>query len=289
MVGKRRVTVVVDSSCCLPINLQKDSGIVIVPHRLIVNGRAYRDGIDMHADEFYRLQKIETTKTTTSGPTIKDFQDVFQRACESGKDVLCLTLPSKFSSATTDAASIAMQTVKQQFPTLRIQIIDSQASAGAEGLIALETARSAIRGAELEELIHITNQMIPKVHLIAFLDTLTYLKRSGRITKAKAWAGSILGIKPLAELSLGNARLISKPRSRAKAIEQLLSIAQERMGTLSINVNVMHANSLDDATQLYHKVKLVLDCHEIFVSEFTPVMGSHTGPGVLGLAFYPND
>ena len=61
------------------------------------------------------------------------------------------------------------------------------------------------------------------------------------------------------------------------------------MGTLSINVNVMHANSLDDATQLYHKVKLVLDCHEIFVSEFTPVMGSHTGPGVLGLAFYPND
>ena len=235
------------------------------------------------------MQKIQTTTTTTSGPTVKDFLDVFQKACADGEDVLCLTLPFRLSSATHEAACIAMRAVKGKFTNQRIQIIDSQASGGAEGLIALETARNARAGATLEELIHIVNNLIPKVHLLAFLETLQYLKRSGRITKVKAWAGSIFRIKPLAEFRLGNANLISKPRSRAKAIEQLFSIAQDRIGTRPVHVNVMHANALKDATELYHKVKLTLDCREIFVSEFTPVMGSHTGPGVLGLAFYQTD
>jgi len=286
LVQQRRVTVVVDSSSCLPQDLQQASGIIVVPHQLITNDLVYRDGVDIQPGEFYQLQQNNGSRTTTSAPAPQAFLDAFQQAGEGGNDVLCLTVSPRFSAATLDSARIAMRMAQEQDSGQQISVMDSQAAAGAEGFIALEAARAATRGATLQELVESTQRLIPRVHLLAFLDTLHYLGRSGKITKVKAWAGSLLGLKPLTELSHGEARLISKPRSRAKAMVQLLGVAQERMGQSPAHVNVMHANAPDDAAELRQKVESTLNCREIFVSEFTPVMGAHTGPGVLGLAFY---
>ena len=112
------------------------------------------------------------------------------------------------------------------------------------------------------------------------------MARRGRIPKSAAWAGSLLGIKPLTEMTLGQARLLAKPRTREKATTLMVDIMKERVGANPICVNIMQAQAFDDAANLKIRIDEEFNCHEIFVSEFTPVMGAHTGPGLLGVAFY---
>ena len=286
MVYMRRVAVVVDSSSCLPWELQEASGIFVVPHQLITDGRVYRDGVDINPQQFYQLLQNNGKVSTTSGPNPQAFLDAYQHAAREAENILCLTLSPRFSATTYDSAQIAARMAQEQQPGLAIRVIDSQAAAGAEGFIALEAARATRRNESLEEVVARVEQLVPRVRLLAFLDTLYYLGKSGKIPKVKAWAGSLLGFKPLTELSQGEARLLAKPRSRAKAIEQLLTITKERMNGRPVHVNVMHANAPQDAEGLRQRAERTLNCCEVFISEFTPVMGAHTGPGLLGLAFY---
>ena len=169
---------------------------------------------------------------------------------------------------------------------MEIRVLDSQAVAGSQGFVALEAHRASVEGKGLAEIVSQIESLIPRLHLLAYLDTLIYLGRSGKITKAKAWAGTLLGFKPLVELSQGEATLIERPRSSGKAMERLLGIVAERTGDRPTHVNVMHANALEKAHKLRDRAQEVLNCQEIFISEFTPVMGAHTGPGLLGMAYY---
>ncbi|MFH1560020.1 MAG: DegV family protein [Chloroflexota bacterium] len=115
---------------------------------------------------------------------------------------------------------------------------------------------------------------------------LHYLARGGRIPRIAAWAGSALRLKPMMELSQGEIRLLGRPRTRQRAIEHLLTIVHERAGDDPIRANVMHAMALDDALTLKERLLTEFNCVETLVSEFTPVMGAHTGPGLLGIAFH---
>ena len=285
MVQQRRVTIITDSSSCLPRELRKSNGIIVVPHLLITDGIAYRDGIDIEPSQFYhRLQ--ENKDITTSGPNPQAFLEAFLKASAQGDEILCLTLSPRFSASTFDSAKIAARLAQEKHPELKINVVDSQAAAGAEGLIALEAARTSFEGKPLNMVTARVEELIPRVQLLAFLDTLFYLGKSGKIPKMKVWVGSLLRFKPLTELSQGNARMLAKPRSRAKAMEQLIDIVSERMGEKPVHINIMHADAPNDAAELSRKARNLLNCHEIFMSEFTPVMGAHTGPGLLGLAFY---
>jgi DegV family protein with EDD domain len=286
LVHKPRVAVVVDSSSCLPRDIQEASGIKVVPHQLITDGRVYRDGIDISPSEFYRQQRLNGKTSTTSGPNPQAFLEAFQQAAKTTDSILCITLSPRFSATTYDSAITAARMALELQPNLTIEVLDSQAAAGAEGFIALEASRRASHEEELDQILADMRELIPRVHLLAFLDTLQYLGKSGKVSKVKAWAGSLLGFKPLTELSRGEARLLAKPRSRSKAMDQLLAIAIERMGSSPVHVNVMHANVPEDAQEMRRRAEESLNCREIFTSEFTPVMGAHTGPGLLGLAFY---
>ncbi len=144
-------------------------------------------------------------------------------------------------------------------------------------------------GQTLEQVVAGVEELTPRVNLLAFLDTLRYLRRSGRIRKFEAWAGSLLSIKPLTELRLGEARMLERPRSRAKAMDRLLAIMRQRVGGLPLLANVMEADSLEDAKALSLRIQSEFNCRELFISQFTPVMGLHTGPGLLGVAFYADE
>ena len=285
MVQKRKVAIVVDSSSCLPRTLLEKWDIRIVPHELIIDERSFRDGIDIEPSDFYQLLKKNHKIPTTSSPKPAGFLEVFRSASAVADSVVCITLSATFS-ATHQSASVAADMASEEIPDLQIKVVDSQAAAGAEGLIALEAARTAHNGADMDQVVSRTQELIPEVNLIAFLDTLYYLRRGGRVPRVSAWAGSILGIKPLTELKLGEARVLDKPRTRAKAMERLVRIAKERVQGPPAHVNVMHAQASDDAERLCERVQAELNCREAFISEFTPVMGAHLGPGLLGLAFY---
>ena len=285
MVSKRRVAVVVDSSSCLPPWLLEKWQIHVVPHELIIEDRSFQDGIDIEPGEFYQLLEKNHRIPTTSSPKPGKFLEAFRSASAAAESVACITVSAKFS-ATRDSACIAARMAESELPGTRIQVVDSQAAAGGEGLIALEAAREAQRGSELEQVVARVEDLIPRVNLLAFLDTLYYLRRSGRVPRVAAWAGSLLGIKPLTELKLGEARILEKPRSRARAIDRMVSVMRDRVEDRPVHVNVMQAHAGVDAETLRQQIDSEFNCRELFISEFTPVMGAHLGPGLLGLAFY---
>lgn len=276
----------VDSSCCLPAQALKESGIIVVPHQLIADGRVYRDGIDLNTSDFYRMQSVNGTLITTSGPNPQAFLEAFRQASQESQSILCITLSPRFSPVTHDSAKIAARLALEERPDLEIHVLDSRAVAGSQGFVALEAHRASQEGLSLPQTVTRIEKLVPRLHLLAYLDTLKYLGRSGKITKAKAWAGTLLGFKPLVELSQGEATLIARPRSNAKAMERLLNIVSERAAERPSHVNIMHANALEKARVLQEQALQSMNCREIFISEFTPVMGAHTGPGLIGIAYY---
>ena len=285
MVHQRKVAVVVDSSSSLPRDLLDRWDIRVVSHELVLGDRTFRDGVDIRPDEFYRLLQNGSGTPTTSSPGPAGFLEAFRSAGGAAGSTVCITLASDFS-ATYSSACLAARTASQEMPGSVIRVIDSRTAAGAEGLIALEAARAADAGADLEEVLSVVHDLIPRVNLLAFLDTLDYLRRSGRVPRIAALAGSLLGIRPLTELRLGEARMLERPRSRGRAMERLVAVMGGRVGERPVHVIVMHAQASNDADDLSRRVQDRFDCREVFVSEFTPVMGAHLGPGLLGLAFY---
>ena len=294
MVQQHDVAVVVDSSSCLPDELLRKWNITVVPHELIIDQRSLRDGVDIRPEEFYRILAQEnSSKLTTAAPQPRQFLEAFQSASKQASNVLCLTLSAHFSATYRSAcAAVGMSNgllTNGAGAKTKVTVIDSQAAAGASGLIALAAARWASTGHTLDQVIAGVEALTPKVNLLAFLDTLRYLRRSGRVRKFEAWAGSLLSIKPLTELRMGEARMLERPRSRAKAMDRLLAIMRQRVGGSPLLANVMEADSLEDARALSLRIQSDFNCRELFISQFTPVMGLHTGPGLLGVAFYADD
>lgn len=282
---RSKVAIVIDSSTCLPPEFLQRYDISVVPHVLIIDGQAYRDGVDLGPSEFYRLLQKNQSVPSTAAPKPIDFLNAFTTMSRQSESILCLTLADTFSS-TYNSARVAREMAASSLPDVPIRVVDTRAAAGAAGLVVLEAARRAQEGADLTRVTQRVEELIPKVNLIALLDTLFYLARGGRVPKVAAWAGSLLGMKPIAELKLGEAHLLEKPRSRAKAVARLVAIMEERVSGRPVHVNVMHTAALQDAEALQRKVAQEFNCVENFVTEFTPVMGAHLGPGLLGLAFY---
>ncbi|MFQ5860451.1 MAG: DegV family protein [Dehalococcoidia bacterium] len=285
MVRQRKVAVVTDSSCCLARGVIEEYEISVVPFELVFDDRVYLDGVDVQPAEFYKLLSRNHRLPTTSAPKPGSFLEAFQEVGQRAESILCLTLAQNFST-TFQAARMAAETASSLLPGVPIRVMDTRTAAGAEGFLVLEAARAAQRGEELEQAAQRVEALIPRLRLYAFLDTLHYLWKGGRIPKIAAWAGSLLGVKPLMELRLGEARLLEKPRSRSKAMERLIALTKRDVGDQPLHGNVMHANALADAEALSQWMRRELNCVELLISEFTPVMGTHTGPGLLGIAFY---
>ena len=285
MVHGHNVAIVVDSSSCLPPELVKETNITIVPHGLTIVDRVLRDGVDITSEDFYRVLRSAESPITTVAPSRQQFIEAFAEVAQQSRHILALTLSSLLST-THQAARAAAVMDDARLKGTRIEVVDTRAAAGSLGLVVLAAARWAAGGRSLDSILAAVDALIPKVDLIAFVDTLEYLVKSGRAGRLQSWAGSKLNIKPVMELNLGEPRLLEKPRSRNKATHRLLDITSQRTGGNPEAVNVMHSGTATDAQVLCQRVGDEFNCREVFVSEFTPVMGVHTGPGLLGLAFH---
>ena len=248
---------------------------------MVIGDRTYIDGIDIQASEFYRLLGSGRGRITTVAPSPRRFSEAFAAASEIAPKILCLTLSSNFSMTHQAAVAAANSSVESN-----VTVVDTGAAAGSLGLITLAAARNSASGQQLDVVLAEAGTLAAKVELVAFLDTLKYLGRGGRIDRMQGWAGSMLGIKPVTGLRMGEARLLGRPRSRAKATRRLLDIMGERAAGEPLVVNVLEAGATEEAQELRDAVAAEFDCRELMVSQFTPVMGAHTGPGLLGLAFH---
>ena len=281
-----KVGIVTDTIACLPRELVEEYGIKIVPINIIFEDKVYRDEVDITPSEVYRLLKQTDSLPTTSAPSPSAFLEVYRELSQSAENILCLSLPPELTMVL-QSATLAKEMAKEELPDMPIEVVDCRTAAGAQGLIVLAAARAAAAGKGLDEVIQVVQDMIPRVHLIVMMDTLYYLARGGRIPTAAAWAGSLLKVKPFVTVSQGKVRLVTAVRTKRRGVERLLEMMGQRTGANSpIHVIVLHADALDEAEDLKQRVASEFDCAEIYVKDFTPVMGIHTGPGLLGLAFY---
>jgi DegV family protein with EDD domain len=279
-----KISIVTDSSSCIPKD-RLNNNIIIVPLDLIIEGKTYRDGIDITNQEFYLLLPKLSTIPHTSGAITGGYLEAFKQAYSAGKQILCFTEPARFS-AMYNTALIAKNLLLSEYPTAQVDIIECHATAAGLGLVALFASRLSAEGKELEEIKESTTRMMQKVQLLAVLDTLRYLEKSGRVPRISSLANA-LRIKPIFSLDGGSAQVVALSQSIDKGVQSLVSSLSKKIKVYNtLQIAVMHANNLPMATKLKQKLDAIFAGADIYITEFTPVMGTHTGPGLVGLSFY---
>jgi len=283
-----KVAIVTDSLACLTRELVAEYEIGIVPLNIHFEGKVYKDWVDITPSQSYELFLKNPDSWGSSAPSPEDFLKAYREASKQAKNILCITISAKLS-ATYDAAQVAKEQAEAELPGTVIEVLDSQTTTAAEGFVALAAARAAAEGQNLAEVIKVAGEMRDKVRFFAFLDTIRHVYRSGRIPKIASQAGSILHIKPILTTSSGLVRFAGVARNKKSGGERLLKIMRNKVGLRAVHVAVMHAYALDEGERLKERISSEFNCAELFVTEFSPVMGYACGTGTLGIAFYLED
>jgi DegV family protein with EDD domain len=285
----KKVAVVTDTTACIPQEQVTRYDIEVVPVQLIFEDRAYRDGIDISPTEFYALLRQADKLPTTSASSPDPYLEAYRKASQRAESILCLTEPSNFS-AMVNSALVAKEMAKTALPNVVIEVIDCATAAAGQGLVALAVAKAAASGKNLGEVMATAQDIMYRVNLFATLDTLHYLVKGGRVPQAAALVNSLLKIKPIFSLNHAEAHTVALPRTIPSAIKRMTKLMEKKVVKgQRLHVAVMHADVLDKAVTLRNRIASQFDCAELFITEFTPVMGVHTGPGLLGVAFYSED
>jgi DegV family protein with EDD domain len=284
----QKVAIVTDSVACLPRGLVEQYGIKIVPVNLYFGDKVYRDWVDITPSQAYELFLKDPTAFKTSGINPVDCLEAYRQVSNDSNGVLCVTISSKLSMVYNSALK-AKERAGDELPKNSIGVVDSQTATAAEGFVALAAARAAAGGKSLAEVVKAAEEVRDKVCVVALMDTIRYVYRSGRIPKIASVAGSMLSIKPVLTISSGAVRFKGAVRSREHGIERVLKITRDRVGEKPVHVAVMHAYAPDDAEKLKERVSSEFNCVELWITEFSPVMGYACGTGTLGVAFYPED
>lgn len=284
----KKVAIVTDTTACIPQEQVARYNIEVIPVQLIIEDRSYRDGIDITPNEFYTMLRQAKKMPTTSSSSPAPYFEAYRNASQKGRSIICFTEPAKFS-AMFNAANVARDIARNTLPDVSIEVIECTTAAAGQGLVALSAAEAADADNTLEEVMAIVHGIMPRISLYATLDTLRYLARSGRVPQAAAMFNSVLNFKPVFTLNHADPRTVALPRSTKSAMKRILKMMDKEAGGKPIHVAVMHADALENAKELRNRISDRFRCEELFITEFTPVMGVHTGPGLLGVAFYTQE
>ena len=258
----------------------------IVPMRLTIDEVTYDDGKDITTREFYDLLQQRPGTATTSAPSPAAFLEAFEDAGRQSRSVLCIVVAERFSS-TIDSARSAGVEFSENNPDHELHVMDSRSAAGGQGLIALEALKLIEAGQSLTAVADGSERAADMVRLIAFVDTLYYLWKGGRVPMIAHAGARLLHIKPTFELHQAQIATVAKPRSTRKALDKLIRLMADRVEVRAIRACVMHAAAEENAHLLHERIKQEFDCPDSYVAEFTPVMGAHLGPGMVGVGFLP--
>jgi DegV family protein with EDD domain len=272
------VKIVTDSIADLPEAIVKELDIAVVSMTVKFGEQVYRDGVDMTAEQFYEKLKTSRIFPNTSVPHPVAFAEAYDHLAEEGSEILTISA----SSDLTAANSIANQAISIMRKKCRVEVIDSRLATMAEGFVVMAAARAAKAGAGFKEVITAAQDTINRVELRATFDTLEYLRRGGRLGRAKAFAGSVLHVNPIVTLKDGVVAPVERVRSRAKAIDHLFEFARSYSKIEEIAVEDTACSAEADA--LVDRLGALYPREKIYRSKMTPTVGAHTGPGLLLIA-----
>lgn len=278
---KRDVIVATDSGANLPQGLKEEYGIEVIPLWVQIEDRSYRDGVDIQPLELIRRLRERVWRVGTSQPSPGEFLEFYRRLQEKAYAVISIHLTGRysgvFSAAKTAAAELA------PFP---IEVVDSGTIAMAQGFAVLTAARAAQSGASLMEVLERVKAVIPKIDLIATVESLEYAVRGGRLAWAARLVDNLLQVKPLVRVRGNEVGIIGQARTRAQAVRRLLDMLAERVGDGPLHVAILYSEAIEEAQRLKEEIMSRFRCVEVYLEVVAPVLGVHAGPGALGLAYY---
>jgi DegV family protein with EDD domain len=283
-----RTAVVTDSTAYLPPEMVAGNSIGIVSLYVNFGGDRTERETDLmqDLDTFYDQIRSAEQWPTTSQPSVGDFIEVYEPLLAEGKEIVSIHISEGISGTCDSARQAADLLQKDGKGGERVRVVDSQSAAGGMGMIALGAARLAARDADAEAVVARAEEARAALRMWFAVDTLEFLKRSGRIGAASAWIGSTLKIKPILTLEQ-EITPIERVRTSTRAFERLAAYAEERHESGADGWVVQHIQSHDAAQRLAERCRQIFESDPVFVSEVGPVLGVHTGPGLLGVGGTP--
>jgi DegV family protein with EDD domain len=276
-----KVAIVTDSTAYIPPDLIEQYHISVAPLVLIWGDETFEDGVDIQPDEFYTRLAGAKVMPSTSQATPKTFHKIYTDLLEQDYEILAVLISSALSGTVVSAVQ-----VQAEMPDAPIEIVDSYNTAMALGFQVLQAARAAEEGANLAECKEVAERAIEHTGVIFAVDTLEFLHRGGRIGGASRYLGTALNIKPILEVQEGRIEALEKVRTRKKSLVRLTELIGERIdGREPVRLATLHANSPQDAQELLDMAKDQFNPVETVFSEVSPVIGTHVGPGTVGLAY----
>lgn len=280
-----KIHVVTDSGSDLPKSVRDQYNIHVVPLSIQFGEDIYKDGVELNADDFYRILTEAAVLPSTCQPSPADFVKCYESIAEPGDAIISVHLSSKLSG-TYQSAVLASTMVSRR----QIHVLDTKAASIGIGLVALAVAEAVQNGASVEEALAVGEKVVDELQVYFVVDTLEYLKRNGRIGAASALVGSLLNIKPVLTLDNGIVAPYDKVRGKAKALNRIFGLLQDYVKAhpqRRIRVGITHANCIDEVLQLRDKIHEQLKIDDIIIEYIGPTIGVHVGPGTIALLWYP--
>ena len=281
-----RVAVVTDTTAYLPSGVIRDHQIHLVSLYVNFGGeRTVREADITDYDRFYAELRDAEKLPTTSQPAVGDFLGVYEPLLAQGFDVLSIHISAGLSG-TCDAARQAVETLERSGQTGRVRVLDSATGAGGIGLVALGAAKAAREGGDLDAVETAAREVRKELKIWFAIDTLEYLRRGGRIGAASAWIGSTLKIKPILTVE-SEMTPVERVRTSARMFDRMVEYARERHADGADGWVVQHIQSPEQANKLADACREIYGSEPVWISEVGPVLGVHTGPGLLGVGGVP--
>jgi len=279
---KQKVAVVTDGTCSLTPAQGEQYGFHVAPVYVIFGEKTYLSGVDLDAAEFYRLLHASKNLPTTAQPTAQDFIDIYTKLVDEVDEIVTVVI-SHHMSATLQSALMA----QEQFTAIPTHVIDSESVSLGLGMMAIAAARAAAQGQDAQQVVQLLEKIKQSMNVIFTVETLEYLHKGGRIGGATAFLGSALSIKPILYVKDGRIEPLERARTRKRAVAHLLELVEEKVGKSEAHFAVLHCEADEEARELGEQVKAKFNCAELVIAEAGPIIGTHAGPGTLGLSFYP--
>jgi len=277
-----KIVVVTDSSAYIPEEALGGLTIPVIPLWVMWGDENFRDGVDIDPPAFYRRLQESELFPTTSQPSAGEFEDFFRQAGVGADAIVGVFITSKLSGTVANALA-----AQARLSELTIRVVDSLSVSMGLGFIVLAAARAAAAGKSLDAVVAAAEEMRDRMHLLFTVDTLEYLHRGGRIGGAKWLMGTALKIKPLLHFEDGTIEPLAQVRTKRKAIAQMLEVAEERLGGKRMaEAAVIDADSPAEGDAIAEQVRERFGISPVYRAPLSPAIGTHGGPGTVGIAFY---
>lgn len=278
------IRILTDSTADLPSSLKGNARIEIIPLKVVTPQRTYLDRVDLNGEQFLNLLKSSATLPTTSQPSAGEFQAKYQEMLKADPDPILSIHISSGLSGTVSSTHAALEAM----PGAPITVFDSLCTSMGLGMMVQQAVTALDAGQPLADVVKMLEKMRETMAISFVVDTLEYLQKGGRIGKAAALMGTLLNVKPVLTITGGLIEPLDKARSKRKGLERAMNYIEEKVGTSHpILVGIVHLEAREEAEGVREAMSKRFRCASSFVVELSPVIGTHTGPGVVGIGGCP--